>query len=288
MLSTPMNRGRLAGAVTALFGCVAGSAAGQDLLAGNGPLSSMPAAHETGADLIWAVPEGASAGVSAYSTLEYRLAERVEVSASTIESVVVYGYQQGAIAGPTIDFLGVELWAGQPGQPGSTRVAGDISANALSSAEFADAYVALHGVSFTTDRPVYALTAGDLDWSVQAGEYWLVWSMGGSLDGGPYSPYLGDETAPAAGSALQRVLGSWRQARNRTEGGLQVSLPFEVYGSTACVADCDGDGALTIFDFLCFQNAYSEGEASADCDGDGSVTAADFNCFQASFMAGCG
>ena len=288
MPSTPKNRGRLAVAVTALFGCVAGSAAAQDLLAGNAPLSSMPAAHETGADLIWAVPEGASAGVSAYPALEYRLAERFEVPASTIESIVVYGYQQGAIAGPTIDFLGIELWDGQPGLPESTRVAGDITANALDSAEFADTFVALHGVSFTTDRPVYALTAGDLGWSVGAGEYWLVWSMGGSLDGGPYSPYLGNEAEPTDGAAMQRVLGTWRQALNRTEDGVQVSLPFEVYGSTACVADCDGDGSLTIFDFLCYQNAFAAGETSADCDGDGSLTAADYACFQATFMAGCG
>ncbi len=288
MLKTPTNHGRLAVVVTSVFGFLTTSAAADELLASNGPLSSTPAAHETGADLVWAVPQGAAAGVSAYATLDYRLAERFEVSASSIDSVVVYGYQQGAIAGPTIDFLGVELWDGQPGQPGSTRVSGDVSTNGLDSAEFTNTYVALHGVSFTTDRPVYALTAANLGWSVGAGEYWLVWSMGGSIDGGPYSPYLGDDADPTDGNALQLVLGSWRPANNRTEDGVQVSLPFEVYGATACAADCDGDGSLTIFDFLCFQNAYSAGESSADCDGDGSVTSDDFTCFQASFMAGCG
>ncbi len=277
------------GIVLASFGCFATVAFGQDLLAGNGPLSSMPGAHETGADLIWAVPEGASAGVSAFTTIQYRLAERFEITrGATIDSVALYAYQQGAIMGPTIDYVGVELWNGRPGDAGSARIAGNVGQNALTSVEPTNAYVALTGITFTTDRLVYELTAADLGWSVGAGEYWLVWTMNGSLDGGPYSPYLGDDEQPVEGQAMQRVLGAWRQAHNRTEDGVQISLPFEVYGSTACAADCDGDGAMTIFDFLCFQNAFAAGDPLADCDADGEVTAADFTCFQAAFMAGCG
>ena len=287
MPQTTTTTARRAAAVLAMFGA-AGFAAAQDLLAESGPLSSMPGMHETGANLIWAVPDGASAGVSGYATLDFLLAMPFELDGdSTVNSVVVYGYQQGAIAGPTIDFLGVEVWNGRPGQPGSTRVAGSTGENVLHSAEFANAYVGLTGVDFTTDRAVYALTAADLDWSLDAGEYWLVWSMGGSLDGGPYSPYLGSDRQPVVGEAMQRFLGAWRPARTSTDGGTQVTLPFEVYGSTACAADCDGDGALTIFDFLCFQNAFAGGDMAADCDGDGSITAADFACFQASFLDGC-
>ncbi|UYV12952.1 MAG: hypothetical protein NCW75_01390 [Phycisphaera sp.] len=288
MAKTSTHRAVRTGIVLASFGCIAGSAAAQDLLADNGPLSAMPGAHETGGDLIWAVPEGASAGVSAYSTIAYRLAEGFELTAgATIDSVVVYGYQQGAIAGPTTDFMAVELWDGVPGAPGSSVIAGDIEQNVLASAEPTDAYVAMFGVDFPIDRRVFALTADNLGWSVGAGEYWIAWTLNGSIDGGPYSPYLGDDAEPVIGDAMQRVLGAWRAARNRTEGGVQVSLPFEVYGSLACVADCDGDGELTIFDFLCFQNAFSAGDTLADCDGDGEITAADFTCFQAAFMAGC-
>jgi hypothetical protein len=58
-------------------------------------------------------------------------------------------------------------------------------------------------------------------------------------------------------------------------------------GSTACRADFDGDGALTIFDFLAFQNAFDAGEPSADFDGDGSLTLFDFLAFQNDFDAGC-
>jgi hypothetical protein len=55
----------------------------------------------------------------------------------------------------------------------------------------------------------------------------------------------------------------------------------------ACYPDFDGDGSLTIFDFLGFQNAFDAGDLAADCDGDGSLTIFDFLCFQNLFDAGC-
>ncbi len=55
----------------------------------------------------------------------------------------------------------------------------------------------------------------------------------------------------------------------------------------ACRADFDGDGELTIFDFLAFQNAFDAGDLSADFDGDGELTIFDFLAFQNEFDAGC-
>ncbi|MEQ8316767.1 MAG: GC-type dockerin domain-anchored protein [Phycisphaerales bacterium] len=54
-----------------------------------------------------------------------------------------------------------------------------------------------------------------------------------------------------------------------------------------CYPDFDGDGQLTIFDFLAFQNAFDSGDLIADCDEDGSLTIFDFLCFQNEFDAGC-
>jgi hypothetical protein len=50
-----------------------------------------------------------------------------------------------------------------------------------------------------------------------------------------------------------------------------------------CVADLDGDGQATIFDFLAFQNAFDAGDPIADFDGDGSLTIFDFLAFQNAF-----
>ncbi|MEQ8318598.1 MAG: GC-type dockerin domain-anchored protein [Phycisphaerales bacterium] len=56
----------------------------------------------------------------------------------------------------------------------------------------------------------------------------------------------------------------------------------------ACAADRDGDGELTIFDFLGFQNQFDAGDAQADLDRDGLLTIFDFLAFQNRFDAGCG
>jgi hypothetical protein len=55
----------------------------------------------------------------------------------------------------------------------------------------------------------------------------------------------------------------------------------------ACRADIDGDGSLTIFDFLAFQNLFDAGDVAADFDGDEQLTIFDFLAFQNAFDAGC-
>ena len=54
-----------------------------------------------------------------------------------------------------------------------------------------------------------------------------------------------------------------------------------------CRADIDGDGLLTIFDFLAFQNLFAMGDLAADFDGDGQLTIFDFLAFQNEFALGC-
>jgi hypothetical protein len=54
-----------------------------------------------------------------------------------------------------------------------------------------------------------------------------------------------------------------------------------------CHADCDDDGMLDLFDFLCFANEFNTGEPAADCDGNGEYDLFDFLCFMNTFNAGC-
>ncbi|UYV13554.1 MAG: hypothetical protein NCW75_04545 [Phycisphaera sp.] len=55
----------------------------------------------------------------------------------------------------------------------------------------------------------------------------------------------------------------------------------------ACPANLDGDGTLTLFDFLAFQNRFDAMDPIADFDGDGDFTLFDFLAFQDAFDAGC-
>ena len=70
-------------------------------------------------------------------------------------------------------------------------------------------------------------------------------------------------------------------------GGAAFRLDRTRCSFGACRADFDGDGSLTIFDFLAFQNAFGQGNLCADFDGDGNLTLFDFLFFQNEFDAGC-
>ena len=63
---------------------------------------------------------------------------------------------------------------------------------------------------------------------------------------------------------------------------------YVVYGrAVPCPADIDGDGDLTVFDFLSFQNLFDLMDPRADFDGDGEFTLFDFLLFQTAFDLGC-
>jgi len=71
------------------------------------------------------------------------------------------------------------------------------------------------------------------------------------------------------------------------EPGLPEVLYLPLGPCVACPADFDGDGALTILDYLVFANLFDAGDPRADFDGDGELTLFDFLAFQTAFDAGC-
>ena len=82
-------------------------------------------------------------------------------------------------------------------------------------------------------------------------------------------------------------------ARPAIRAGLSAALLLSLVGSavagpnSTCRADLDGDGQLTVFDFLAFQNLFDAGDLAADFDGDGALTVFDFLEFQNDFVQGC-
>ncbi|MCW5757471.1 MAG: PQQ-binding-like beta-propeller repeat protein [Phycisphaeraceae bacterium] len=101
-----------------------------------------------------------------------------------------------------------------------------------------------------------------------------------------------DLDADPAGAQLVLARSDWGGGSPAVARGVAVSAWGDhVAGfalAEACLADFDGDGELTIFDFLAFQNAFAAGDLRADLDGDGSLTLFDFLAFQNAFAAGCG
>jgi hypothetical protein len=62
------------------------------------------------------------------------------------------------------------------------------------------------------------------------------------------------------------------------------NLRFE---GASCYPDCNGDGALNLSDFGCFQTKFALGDPYADCNGDSVLNLSDFGCFQTKFALGC-
>ena len=71
------------------------------------------------------------------------------------------------------------------------------------------------------------------------------------------------------------------------DGILAVFDNVVIEQGATCRVDIDGDGELTIFDFLGYQNLFDAGDLLADFDGDGELTLFDFLAFQNEFDAGC-
>ncbi|MCC6659784.1 MAG: choice-of-anchor B family protein [Phycisphaerales bacterium] len=61
----------------------------------------------------------------------------------------------------------------------------------------------------------------------------------------------------------------------------------EVRCADPCYPDCNGDAALNLADFGCFQTKFATGDPYADCNGDGVRNLSDFGCFTTKFALGC-
>ncbi|MEQ8317926.1 MAG: GC-type dockerin domain-anchored protein [Phycisphaerales bacterium] len=78
---------------------------------------------------------------------------------------------------------------------------------------------------------------------------------------------------------------------NNSTFDLDDDIMYGVVGVSSaaepCRPDIDGDGELTLFDFLAFQNLFDAGDPAADFDSDGELTLFDFLAFQNAFDVGC-
>ncbi len=59
------------------------------------------------------------------------------------------------------------------------------------------------------------------------------------------------------------------------------------YVALLCGPDCEEDGDLDVFDFLCFQGKFAAQDPYADFEGDGDWDIFDFLAYQNAFALGC-
>ncbi|MFI4915767.1 MAG: GC-type dockerin domain-anchored protein [Phycisphaerales bacterium JB060] len=131
---------------------------------------------------------------------------------------------------------------------------------------------------------------------LQAGRYFLAFRThcapgGGKPVNAPLHPEWtnGDATAQWSFGALEsgEAIEPWQPMTDFHPTPKEWA--FELHGIVGldCAADLDQDGALTVFDFLMFQNLFDAGDPLADFDDDGRFTIFDFLAFQTAFDRGC-
>jgi hypothetical protein len=157
--------------------------------------------------------------------------------------------------------------------PGSGKVT-PVGLNSIFSAQFGDAFL-------------------------PAGAYTIIWNASTLTNQGKIAIFWAQEGQHAVGGGepenamLWNPGGGWgfpdniKPIPDDLDGTGQTGVNFWLIGEVLCYADCNADGVVNIFDFLCFQGKVTTGDPAADCNGDGAINIFDFLCFQGAVTQGC-
>lgn len=240
---SPSSLRRTFAAVTTLA-LLAAPAANAQVLYNNGPLVTNPGAGVGGADVSALAPPLTTFGFSAPSS-GFRLADNFSIvgPAWNVSGFRFFAYQTGSSTTSTFTGAFWRLWNGRPGDGGASVVAGDIATNTISSTAFTGVYRAQSTALTNSQRPIMSIDASTGGLTLGAGNYWLEWSLSGSLAAGPFVPPVTIAGQNVTGNGRQFTVSSglWADANvaDATNGQVfyQQDLPFEVLGTTNVVPE---------------------------------------------------
>jgi PEP-CTERM motif len=173
---------------------------------------------------------GTTFGFGAQSGVPNRVADDFSVGAGgwNVTKLSFFSYQTGATS---FTFTGLS-WS---------IVAGDVNAGTIvASGSDTPTNGGLLGYRVTsttltnTSRPIFQLDMDVPDFAIGGGNYWLRWSMTGSLASGPWQPPTSDG---AVGNAVQSLSNGTFTSRLDDGDGLGVELPFLIHGTTTTVPE---------------------------------------------------
>jgi hypothetical protein len=261
----------------ALLAAVASPCFGQVLL-DNTLIVTHAAQGFNGADasaiMATATPGATLYGASIVGT--FRIADDFTVPAGeswNITKIVLYGYQTIATNPfpPTSSFTGltIRVWNGAP-NAGGAIVFGDTTTNRLSASSWLNCYRTTDtDIATAFNRAIFKLEANFTPAiELGAGTYWLDYgATGNAAFTGPWTPpQVRGPTDPVPGvvpgNAIQLTAlpNTWAASVNGTSG-VQNAYSFNLEGTkgSGCYPDCNGDSALTVADFGCFQTKFVAG-----------------------------
>ena len=178
----------------------------------------------------------------------FSLADDVTLTADyEVDAIDLYCYQTNAPNTSTVVAVSLQVWDGDPSDPGSSVIWGDLSTDLLDNTFWPDTY--RHSESNPgTARAIFQSTANTTGLTLSAGTYWLEWTfMGDGAFSGPWGPPISILGQGTTGNAMQHDGAAWTPLADSGTGDL-MGAPFQMYGTEILgVNDVALDKALTLF-----------------------------------------
>ena len=195
-----------------------------------------PGAMANGADASWIKGSQSTWGPNVNNGGGYMLADQFTLSAATtISEIEVYGYQTGSGTTSTFTGLYAQIYNGAP-NAGGTAVWGNIADNIMTGTSFTNCYRGSDGETTATTRPIMAVTASGLNIDLEAGTYWLVYSLTGSGSSGPWGAPHCEPGIGNTGNGMQYTSSGW--------GNLMDSGSSTPYGCSMKLTGNGGSGPV--------------------------------------------
>ena len=186
-----------------------GAKSNRDVIAFNGFVTD-PGAMANGADASWIKNGQSTWGPNVNNGGGYMLADQFTLSSATsISEIEVYGYQTGSSTTSTFTGLYAQIYSGSP-MSGGTAVWGSMTDNIMTATAFTNCYRGSDGETTATTRPIMSITAGNLDIQLEAGTYYLVYSLTGSGSSGPWGAPHCEPGIGNTGNGLQYTSTGWQ------------------------------------------------------------------------------
>lgn len=164
-----------------------------------------------------------------------------------VSAVDLYCYQTNAPNTSTVAAVYMQVWDGDPSQPGSAVIWGDLSTDLLDATSWSNTY--RHSESNPgTARAIFVTTAATPALQLGPGTYWLEWTfMGDPSFSGPWQPPIAILGQGTTGNAMQNNGSAWSPIEDT--GNLEPQgSPFQMYGTEVLgVNDVALSNAVTLF-----------------------------------------
>ncbi len=170
----------------------------------------------------------------------------VERDGQYISTIEFFAYQTNEQAS-TITEINLRIWNGPPGQTGSEVIFGDTTTNVMVNTQFSGILRVAELDSGASNNRQITVSSVFINFTFDAGTYWLDWQSAGSGSSGPWAPPITIEGVANTGNAL-RSLDNGITYEPVLDAGLNtpMGLPFILRGTLPPPAVVDSTGKFSI------------------------------------------